>query len=637
MIMRWKQYLVFLLLSYAAIGIFFLLQVLFFFNEFSIRFLVVPAIIATVTGVLAGRMFELHQDLQKKNFLLHAVADFGLEFTFFLNHLGKLEYISQSVQDVTGYAPSEFYKRSSLLDDIIHDDDRQRWKEHMHDINSRSVGPESEYRIITKDGQVRWMLHLCSPVLDDQENFLGNRSSNLDITMRKEYELKIETMAYFDPLTNLPNRRLLLKHLSKSIRSLQETDQKFAVLFVDLERFNYVNDTYGHTFGDRILKEASSRFIAFCRECYHSKYGEVLHFFEKDRDFFISRFGGDEFIIVLAPVESTKEIIHFVQKVLDVLDVPFDLDGQTVHISGNIGISVFPQDGQSAEMLIKNADSAMYRAKSHSGRNYCFYSEQFSDQAMKTLHLENRLNEALKNDEFYLEYQPKMQIQDNALTGVEALLRWQQRDGKLINPSDFLPMAEQLGFIHEIGDVVLEKACAQWKQWHEQGFDIHISVNISPVQFLDDNFLERVRYILGQSGVNPSFLEFEITESALFQDNNDGIHKLEQIRDMGITISIDDFGKGYSSLNYLKALPIDVLKIDISFVQNIERGERDLAIIKTILSLSDNLSLKTVAEGVEDLAQHDILRQLGCQIGQGFFYSRPLPPEEIAKIIQKIV
>lgn len=618
-----------LLVAIIVILIAFFLQVALVYKYFESTMLIVPLLLGSVIGFFLGRNILLQRDIRRKHHLFKAVADYGLDFTYFKDPEGKIQYISSSCLSVTGYSTDEFYQDPDLLDKMIYSEDRERWEGHRHELNEESFGPDSEFRIVTKEGVVRWIIHICSPVLDETGDFLGHRSSNLDITKRKEYESKVENLANFDPLTNLPNRRFLLKHIAKSIRHSRTTGEKFAIFFVDMERFKYVNDTYGHSFGDRILKEMSTRFISFCRHCHNVSDWQMEYYSGGAKDFFISRFGGDEFIMVLSPVEEQIEIKDFIQKVADILDIPFYLDGQYLHVSGNIGVSIFPDDGQSAESLIKNADSAMYRAKKESGRKYCFYSEKFSDESFRALSLENRLNQAIRNDEFQLVFQPKVDLKSDIMMGVEALLRWYARDKNIINPSDFIPAAEELGLIHDLGDLILKKTFMQWKEWEQKGLRLSVSINISPVQFMHENFIERIRSIIDQYEMDANYLEFEITENALIQDNDDTVAKLRLIREMGISIAIDDFGKGYSSLNYLKSLPIDVLKIDLSFVRNIQQGGRDLAIIKTILNLGDNLKLKTVAEGIENRLQHNILRDLGCQLGQGFLYSEPLESAEI--------
>jgi predicted signal transduction protein with EAL and GGDEF domain len=348
---------------------------------------------------------------------------------------------------------------------------------------------------------------------------------------------------------------------------------------------------------------------------------------------FISRFGGDEFVIV-EDMAQGDELHHAAERILALLDRSFAVNGHNFHVCGSIGIAVFPYDGATPEDLIKNADAAMYKAKREGKNNIQFYSADLATEMSDFYLLEQRLKLAIERDEFLLHYQPQIDLASGRIGSVEALLRWNSPDSGMVSPMQFIPVAEETGLIRAIGEQVFRKACEQWRVWSDQGLRLKMAINVSPVQFRDDHFVSQMEKLLEEVGMPPSCLEVEITEGVLMGNADKARSKLNALRDLGISIAIDDFGTGYSSLEYLKDLPINCLKIDASFVREIQSGRHDLAIVRTIEALGRNLQMHTVAEGIEESAQYDLLKDIGCSFGQGYFISRPVSAVELETLLR---
>ncbi|HJV45334.1 MAG TPA: EAL domain-containing protein [Bacillota bacterium] len=422
--------------------------------------------------------------------------------------------------------------------------------------------------------------------------------------------------AHHDPLTGLPNRLSLNNHLNQLFH--HDVEKPFGLLFLDIDRFKNINDTLGHSVGDQLLIEVAERLKKkICQS------GNVY------------RLGGDEFTIVFDEVDLS-EIDLLNQSILDVFYQPFILEGQEYFVTASIGVSVYPDNGTNAETLIKNADSAMYFAKDQGGNRYKVYTDSLHDKTSEMIFIENSLRKALSQEEFLLHYQPKMDIISGEMTGVEALLRWNHSTLGSVSPALFIPISEEIGIISEIGEWVLRKACLQIKHWHDLGYHIRIAVNLSIYQFREGNIVQLVKQVLAETGVDPAFLELEITESMSIFNQDFVIKRLHELRELGIQISIDDFGTGYSSLNYLHRLPVDKLKIDRSFVNNISKGKENIHIVKAIIAMAHSLNLRVIAEGVETLEQLEFLKQNGCHEGQGFYFSKPVTPEEIESYLKQL-
>lgn len=438
-----------------------------------------------------------------------------------------------------------------------------------------------------------------------------------DITARKEAQEQLHHMAHHDMLTDLPNRLTFADRLTQSKALAKRQKRLLALLFLDLDRFKIVNDTLGHAVGDMMLQEIANRLQGCVREI--------------DT---VSRFGGDEFVILLVNPNSIADIERLSQQIQKKLGQPMIIDGNELFITTSIGVSIFPNDEQSSDGLIKKADIAMYQAKAN-GRNNCqFYCSDMDMHAQRRLVLETGLRKALEKEEFYLLYQPKVTLQDNRITALEALLRWQHPTLGLIPPNDFISLAEESGLIVQLGEWVLRQACNQFITWQKEGLPpIRIAVNLSGFQLERKDFVERVKCILEEIGVEGQYLEFEITETVIMQNPEFAVKILNQLRDMGIHISIDDFGTGYSSLAHLKRFSVNTLKIDKSFVNDVDLNSTDAAIATAIIAMGKSLNLSVIAEGVETKGQLEFLKKEKCHEMQGFLFSKPLPADKIGELL----
>jgi diguanylate cyclase (GGDEF)-like protein/PAS domain S-box-containing protein len=435
---------------------------------------------------------------------------------------------------------------------------------------------------------------------------------------RKQAEERVRHLAHYDELTGLPNRSMFNQQLARSLAQARRHAKPLAILFVDLDRFKNINDTLGHDAGDRVLKEVADRL----RECLR----------ESDT---VGRLGGDEFVVLIEELPEPVQVAAVAQKILAAVAKPFILDAQEFHITASIGISTYPADSEDMQSLLKNADISMYRAKEQGKNNYQFYSAQMNVHSLERLTLESNLRRALERNEFLLHYQPKVDIGSGRITGMEALVRWQQPAKVLLPPAQFIPLAEETGLIVPIGEWVLKTACARNKSWQEQGLPpLCIAVNLSPRQFAHENLLQDVARVLDETGLDPNLLELEITESMVMRNPEFAAKLLIKLKAMGIHLAIDDFGTGYSSLNYLKRFPIDSVKIDRSFIQDIPGNSDDAAITRAIIVMAHSLRLKVIAEGVETGEQLRFLRDHECDEMQGYYFSRPLPENEFFRLLQ---
>jgi len=435
-----------------------------------------------------------------------------------------------------------------------------------------------------------------------------------DVTEQRRAETRASFLATHDDLTALPNRVVFSQSVSEAIKIGRRYDQQFAVMFVDLDRFKIINDTLGHSAGDALLIEIAKRLTQSVRE-----------------SDLVSRIGGDEFVILLRKISNVEQVTRVARKILTAVVKPLTIHGQECRVTASIGISLFPSDAQDEESLTKNADAAMYAVKEQGRNNFLFHSQEIKTQSIERLMLETSLRHALERNELLLYYQPKQDLSRGSISGVEALLRWHHPDLGLLQPSRFIPLAEETGLIVPIGKWVLETACAQSMAWQRQGLPaIRIAVNLSPRQFADPNLLVDVGAALEKSGMPPELLELEITESMLMQNVEHAVQVLTAIKSLGITLAVDDFGTGYSSMSLVKKFPIDVLKIDRSFVRDIASDSEDKAIADAIIALGRALDLTIVAEGVETAEQEAFLRAHNCDEIQGYLISKPIPADEFA-------
>ncbi len=439
-----------------------------------------------------------------------------------------------------------------------------------------------------------------------------------DITKRKQDEERILYQANYDSLTGLPNRSLFLDRLTQALSNMERSEKNLALLFIDLDGFKLVNDTLGHDVGDMLLKEAAKRLGTCVRT------GDT-----------VARLGGDEFTIIMPNLDDPKNAPLVAQRVLDSLGRAFLLGGHEAFVSGSIGITVFPDDAKDAQELLKNADAAMYRAKEEGKANYQYFTVDMNEQVQERMVFKNGLSKALENGEFHLLYQPKLDLKSNRVTGAEALMRWESPDLGLVSPVKFIPLLEETGLVIEVGEWALQTACHQHREWMKAGLTpIKVAVNLSARQLREPSFVDIVKSVLKKNDLPPSAIEIEITESMLMSDAPNIVAALEDLHDFGVHISMDDFGTGYSSLSYLKRFPIDTIKIDRSFVNEIHVDADDAEIIHTIINMGHTLNRKIIAEGVETEEQLDILKAYRCDEIQGYYFSEPLMPKDFTDFVK---
>jgi len=442
-------------------------------------------------------------------------------------------------------------------------------------------------------------------------------TNNIAVTVERiNQEKKINFMAYYDTLTRLPNRTLFRDRLNQSVLLAERTCDIIAVIFMDLDSFKNVNDTLGHEGGDELIIEVARKLSESLRK--------------SDT---VSRFGGDEFLIMVKNIASTEDVYKIADKVINVFRTPFIVCNQEIYISASIGIAVYPFDGRDADTLLRNADIAMYQAKARGKGQYCLCTEDMKEEVVLRHELSNKLYRAIDNNELSLHYQPLVSAQTGEILCMEALVRWNQPDYGLISPGVFIPLAEQNGLIGRIGEWVLRNACMQAKEWLDMGLpEMHISVNVSVLQLRNSKFVATVEKILNETGLDAKYLDLEITESAAVRESDNILGVLEGLRSLGIEISIDDFGTEYSSLSRLNHMPVNRIKIDRSFINNLFRSEKDQTLVHGMIHLSQTLGIKVVAEGVEYKSQLDFLRQNGCDEVQGYYISRPIRAEEVVEL-----
>ena len=454
-----------------------------------------------------------------------------------------------------------------------------------------------------------------------------------EITDRKRAEERVHRLAYFDTLTGLPNRQLFQQYLSAAIERGKEKNLKVAALYVDLDNFKRINDTLGHSFGDVVLKTIAKRLDRCIRndDC-------VIRPESEEEVVRLARLGGDEFVAILQDLESEADAAAVADRIRAELTRPVKHLGHEFVVTSSIGVSLYPDDGSDIETLLKNADVAMYQAKNAGRNSVRFYSGTMSLRSLERLELENSLRHALRRNELFLHYQPQIDVKTKRMTGVEALLRWDHPEHGSVSPSRFIPLAEECGLITPLGEWVLETACHQTKVWQDKyERQLDIAVNLSSQQFFSSDVANVVLRTIYDSGLAPSSMHLELTETILMNDVKETIVTLDKLRDAGVSLAMDDFGKGYSSLSYLKQLPLDTLKIDKSFVMDMENNKDDAAICAAIIAMAHNLDLKVIAEGVETQKQLEFLEGQGCDQVQGFLFSKPLPPEELEERFLKRV
>ncbi len=571
------------------------------------------------------RLLGMHTDIdylkqtEERLRLLAKVFENSGESIMLCDASNKIVDVNQSFTHVTGYLPCEVIgKNPRLLASGRHDAAfYQRMKQTLHEKGYW----QGEVWNRRKNGELFPELLGISTVCDTQGKLTHYIAVFSDITERKATEAKVEYLAHHDALTDLPNRTLLRDRFEQAVAHAARNNSLLALLFLDLDRFKQINDTLGHDVGDHLLQEIAARLVKCLREV------DI-----------ICRQGGDEFIIVLTDLKDNDTAVQITQKILLQLNEPFDIDGIQIITSFSIGISIYPEDSANFEGLLNKADTAMYAAKKQGRNTFRFFSNDMNIISIERMNMENSLRLALEKGELSLYYQPQYSIKNRKLVGAEALLRWTKSDGERVPPSKFIPVAEDIGLIVPIGDWVLYEACRQNRKWHDAGLKLTINVNVSALQFKQGNMLESVRSALTLSGLDPHYLELELTETSLMVDAETIVKVMVELKKLGVTFAIDDFGAGYSSLSYINRFTIDRLKIDQSFVNNLSQGQQEnKAIVQAIIQLGQTLSIQVLAEGVETEDQLEQLMQLGCENVQGYYLNRPLPAEEFEQEVLAVL
>lgn len=522
-------------------------------------------------------------------------------------------------KDIFGYADGELEETATAGRTLVHPEDLPQMLEDIQMyLDGKQDVYESEYRILCKNGDWKWTLSRGMVIsVDAAGKPLRMIGTHTDISERKNVEAQIFRLAHYDQLTGLPNRILFLDRFEQEIKKTRRNGSLIALMFLDLDRFKEVNDTLGHDMGDQLLKEAATR-LASCVRAYDT----------------VARMGGDEFTVILNNLDNQIVTERIAQNILDKLSEPFYLGGEVVYITTSIGISVYPLDGQEIDILLKNADQAMYAAKELGRNRYHYFTSSMQDEALVRMHLSSDLRGAVAANQFHLYYQPIVDLRTKEVNKAEALIRWQHPTRGLVSPAEFIPIAEDTGIIIEIGDWVFNEAVNQVTKWLKYNPEFQISINRSPVQFRSthNHNMHWVNHLTARD-LPGDCICIEITEGLLLDARDAVTHQLDSYADAGIQVAIDDFGTGYSSLAYLRKFTIDYVKIDKSFTNNIKPGSSDLVLCEAIIVMAHKLGKKVVAEGIETQEQMDLLMQAGCDFGQGYLFSRPVPAEAFERYV----
>ena len=549
--------------------------------------------------------FQSH--IEKELMVARKIYENIEEAILYTDHNSRILYVNPAFEITTGYLQEEVLgKNPSILQSGYHNSDfyKSFWK----DIKEKGFW-KGEIWNKRKNGEIypEWLT--ISIITNENGEITNYVSVFSDITDRKQKEEQIQKLANYDVLTGTANRYLLTQEFERFMEIANKHHQMLAVLFLDLDRFTLINETLGHNYGDLLLKKVAARI----------KWGL------KGKDL-IARFGGDEFVIVLPNIKHEKEAVQMANNILLALKEPFLLNDKEVYATTSIGISIYPDNGENLDVLIKNALKGMYKVKDNGRNNFEVYYEGLHPQNQsRRMILENQLRKAIQNQELALHYQPQIDLKTGQVIGVEALLRWNNPELGAVSPGEFIHIAEETGLIIPISEWVINQACEEVKRLHVSGYPkLKVGINISGLHFNQNNFVENVNKIIQNTGIDPRLVELELTESMIMPNAGEAIEKLVMLKQTGLKLSIDDFGTGYSSLSYLQRFPIDTLKIDQSFIQNLITYSGDAAIVKAIIMMAKNLQLEIIAEGTEKIKQIDFLRQEKCDIIQGFYVSKPI-------------
>jgi len=576
-------------------------------NIINVKYKGKPAFMSLITDITERKLAEnklVEAESKYRNLVENALVG------VYLVQNNSIIYANPYVERLFGYSKEELYTMNIL--ELLTDEDKARVISEIGVLKNNLFDKTYEYRIIKKDGSII--------IIETHAKTFNSNGGNarigtiVDITHIRKAEEEIKYMAYHDALTGLPNRYQFNDYLNQTIAGFRNTSNKIGLMFIDLDRFKIINDTMGHNVGDIILQKVSQKLLNYI-----------------SRDEILSRYGGDEFILILKNTDLEKSS-NLAQRILNEFSNPISINDQELFITASIGISLYPDDGDDTNTLVKNADAAMYLAKYSGKNNFKFFSSDLNTEICRRMELENGLRKAITNNELILFYQPQVNLRSGKITAMEALIRWQHPKLGMISPLEFIPLAEETGLINPIGEWVLKTACKQNKEWQRAGYPfVTIAVNVSGRQFQDGSFTEIIKRVLEETELEPCYLGIEITESTMLE-----IFHIKQVvsdmRELGIQISIDDFGTGYSSINLLKDLRVNNLKVDPSFIKDMAVNPRTEVLMKSIIDMSHNLNINVIAEGIEDEDQISMLKRNDCDMFQGYLFSRPLPAKDIENL-----
>ncbi len=564
-------------------------------------------IVAERTAALKDSQFKLNE--------AQRIAKLG---SWELDHENGEMRWSETLYEILEVSPDRFkVSFENYLSLLSSKDDKlaeQVFNAHIHDHEPYNLIHE----LSLPDGRIKFLQEHCETRFNDDNDPVVSMGTIQDVTEQKESERRIEHMAHHDVLTGLPNRTLFKERFLQASALAHRNRHQLALIFIDLDGFKIINDSLGHTLGDAVLKEVSNRLQHSTRE------SDIL-----------GRQSGDEFLVCLTDLSDSLTVSRICEDILDALRESFALDEHVIGLSASLGIAIYPENGTDFDDLLRKADTAMYSAKNVGRDTLRFFSEEMNADMLQRLKLLNDMRDGIQKRQFFLHYQPQVDIRSGKIVGAEALLRWKMPTGELISPATFIPIAEESGLILRLGQFALDESCRQLASWQKQGFELNMAVNISAIQLSQLDFLKEISEITRKHGVSTASLDLELTESLLLKDTEKTLLMVKAVKQMGVKLSIDDFGTGYSSLSYLKRLNADQLKIDRSFIKDIPYDQDSISITRAIIHMSHDLGLKIVAEGVENNKQYDLLEAMGCDFSQGYYFSRPVDPDTFYKLLKE--